>query len=322
MGAEMKSRVACIGVGLVGSAWACVFARAGHPVVLFDAMGAPALNQSLTRIRGMLEVLASNDMLAGDAGTIMARISTAETLESALDGVAYVQESAREELETKRALFRRMAELTGPEVILASSTSALPGSSFMDVAHPERTLVVHPVNPPAFIPLVELCGSGKTSAETIEQVRAFMTDLGMRPVVLQREIDGFLLNRLQFTLVAEAMHLVGEGYCTAEDIDAVMTHGLALRWATIGPFEVAHLNAADGFRGFIDRLGPMIRHLGNDARTDYSWPKGLAESIHAELAAKTPLDQLQERAAWRDRNILNVRKLQANARNSQDIEDA
>lgn len=310
MGAKVTSRVACIGVGLVGSAWACVFARAGHPVVLFDAMGAPALEQSLARIRGMLEVLAGNDMLAEDAGTIMARITTADTLPSALEGVSYVQESAREDLEAKRALFAEMAALTGPDVILASSTSALPGSSFMDVAHPERALVAHPVNPPAFIPLVELCGTGKTSAKTIEQVRTLMDGLGMRPVVLRREIDGFLLNRLQFTLVAEAMHLVGEGYCTAEDIDAVMTHGLALRWATIGPFEVAHLNAADGFQGFVNRLGPMMRHLGADARTDYAWPEGLDQSIHQELAARIPLDQLPQRAAWRDQNILKVRKLQ------------
>lgn len=317
MGAIMTGqpmRVACVGAGLVGSAWACVFARAGHMVALFDALGTPALDQSLTRIRAMLEVLASGGLLAEDIGTVLARIAPADTLEAALADVGYVQESAREDLETKRTLFGRMAELTGPDVILASSTSALPGSSFMDVAHPERALVVHPVNPPAFIPLVELCGSGQTSPAVIDRARAFMLDLGMRPVVLRREIDGFLLNRLQFALVGEAMHLVGEGYCTAEDIDTVMTQGLALRWATIGPFEVAHLNAADGFQGFVDRLGPMVRHLGADARTDYAWPEGLAERLQTEMVGRIPLDRLPERAAWRDRNILAVRQLQTKAK--------
>ena len=305
------TRIACIGAGLVGSAWACVFARAGHDVVLFDAGGPEALDRSRVRIVGMLDVLHAHGTLTEPPATILSRLTTAATLDAVLSGVTYVQESAREDLPTKRALFAAMADLTGPDVTLASSTSALPGSAFMDVTHPQRALVAHPVNPPAFIPLVELCGSGLTSDATLDRTRSFMTSLGMRPVTLRREIDGFLLNRLQFTLVAEAMHLVGEGYCTPEDIDAVITHGLALRWATLGPFEVAHLNAPDGFQGFIDRLGPMMRHLGADARTDYVWPDGLTQAIHARMCDRIPLDALPARASWRDGNILATRQMQS-----------
>lgn len=102
-----------------------------------------------------------------------------------------------------------------PEAILASSTSAIPGSEFLGgFPNPERALVVHSVNPPSLIPLVELCGTGWTSPKTIAAARQMMADAGMRPIVLRKEIDGFILNRLQFTLVAEALHLVGEGYCT------------------------------------------------------------------------------------------------------------
>lgn len=303
-------RIACIGAGLVGSAWACVFARAGHPVTLFDAGGAAALEAAVARVGAMLGVLSKAGMLAEERSAILARLRPCTTLADTLAGAVYVQESVSEDLETKQSLFREMAALCAPETILASSTSAFPGSSFMDIPGPERALVAHPVNPPAFIPLVELCGTGRTSAATLDTVRDFMTRIGMRPVTLRREIDGFLLNRLQFTLVAEAMHLVGEGYCSAEDIDTVMTHGLALRWATIGPFEVAHLNARDGFQGFVDRLGPMMRRLGAAARTDYEWPEELAGSIHAEMLRRLPLSTLEEASARRDRGILAVRRLQ------------
>ena len=141
-------------------------------------------------------------------------------------------------------------------------------------------------------------------------VRTLMDDAGMKPVTVLKEIDGFLLNRLQFTLVAEALHLVGEGYCSAEDIDTVMTQGLALRWASIGPFETMHLNATEGFAGFAKNLGAMMRRLGADARTDYDWSPELIASIHAELVKETPVADIPERQAWRNGRIMATRKLQ------------
>lgn len=137
-----------------------------------------------------------------------------------------------------------------------------------------------------------------------------MTALGMKPITIHREIDGFVLNRLQYSLVAEAMHLVGDGYCSAEDIDAVLVHGLALRWASIGPFEVAHLNSMQGFLGFVDQLGPMMKTMGRTARTDYDWDRALAERIHDELARKTPVESIAERQAWRNARILATRRMQ------------
>lgn len=132
----------------------------------------------------------------------------------------------------------------------------------------------------------------------------------MAPVTVLKEIDGFLLNRLQFALVTEALHLVGEGYCSASDINTVMTQGLALRWASMGPFEVMHLNAAGGVKGFAQNLGAMMRRLGADARTGYDWTQEQIERIHAEMAERIPMDKLPERQTWRDRRILATRKMQ------------
>jgi 3-hydroxyacyl-CoA dehydrogenase len=304
------SVVACIGTGTVGRAWAVVFARAGHEVRVFDALAGEVESRTLPGARRTLELLVENGMLDEPVETVFARIKPAATIAEAVADVAYVQESVREDVGIKRAVFAEIAAHAPADAILASSTSAIPGSEFLgDIANPGRALVVHPVNPPSLIPLVELCGTGKTSVETIEAAKSFMRAAGMRPIVLKKEVDGFILNRLQFALVAEAWHLVGEGYCEPEDIDAVLTDGLALRWASIGPFEVAHLNAPDGVQGFVDRLGPMMKHLGRSARTNYEWTSEQAAENHARVAARIPLDQIADRQAWRDKRILALRRM-------------
>jgi 3-hydroxyacyl-CoA dehydrogenase len=239
------------------------------------------------------------------------RISRAATLADAVAGASYVQESVAEKIDVKREVFAEIAATAPADAILASSTSALPGSDFLGhVFNPQRCLVAHPVNPPSLIPLVEICPTQWTAEATINRARQILTDAGMKPVTLLKEIDGFLLNRLQYTLVAEALHLVGEGYCSAEDIDRVMTDGLALRWASIGPFEVAHLNSAHGFQGFVDHLGGMMRHMGRDAKTSYDWSADLIKRIHHSLAMRIPLSDIPKRQAWRNRRIMEVRRLQ------------
>jgi 3-hydroxyacyl-CoA dehydrogenase len=304
------ARIACIGVGTVGRAWAVVFARAGHEVALFDAAEGRA-EAALPLIRRTLETLAGAGWIAEPVEAAMARLNPAATLAEAVAGALHVQESVREDVATKRAVFAEIGRHAEVEATLASSTSALRGSEFLgEIPHPERALVAHPVNPPSLIPLVELCPSRWTAPGTVARVRAFMESLGMRPVTLNREIDGFLLNRLQYTLVAEALHLVGEGYCSAADIDRVMTEGLALRWVSIGPFMTAHLNATGGFQGFVEQLGPMMRRMGEDARTGYAWTAEQAAAIHSAMAAQVPVEGIPERQAWRDARILAARLLQ------------
>lgn len=299
-------RAACIGVGTVGRAWAALLARGGHEVALWDGQEG-TVAAALPRIRDTLALLEDGD--AVDAA--MARLRPAATLEDAVADADLVQESVREDLSVKRAVLAEVGRHAPEGALVASSTSALPPSAFLTgLAHPERALVAHPVNPPSLIPLVELCPSPLTDPATMERARALYEGLGMAPVTLSREIDGFLLNRLQYTLVAEAMHLVGEGYCSPEDIDRVMTEGLALRWLSIGPFMTAHLNAAGGFAGFVAQLGPMMRRMGEDARTAYPWTEAQVAAIHEAMAAQVPVARIPERQAWRDGRILAARRLQ------------
>lgn len=236
------AKIACIGAGTVGQAWAVAFARAGHNVTLYDVQPDVVSEVALPRARQIIDDLETGMPTGVSPDEIAGRMTGAPSIAHAVDGAIYVQESVREDVDIKRGVYAEIAQFAEPDAILASSTSAHPGSTFLTgFTHPERALVAHPVNPPSHIPLVELCGTGVTSQTAIEAARELLTAAGMAPVVVRKEIDGFLLNRLQYTLVAEAMHLIGEGYCTAADIDRVMTDGLALRWSTIGPFMTAHL---------------------------------------------------------------------------------
>lgn len=308
--------IACIGAGNVGRAWSIVFARAGHTVRLFDADPDTVVSRALPALRRNAADLLEFGLV--DDLSFLARIEAAHSLEAAVAGATYVQESAWENLEAKRALFAELDRLCSPDAVIASSTSAIQPSSFLGaVPGRARCLVAHPVNPPYLIPLVELCASEWTSPDAVDRCEALMRQCGQKPIRVRREIEGFILNRLQFALVGEALHLVGEGYCSVEDVDAVLTEGLARRWSFIGPFQVGHLNATAGYRGFMTGLGDMVRGVTRDLQVDYLWDAALIERVHAELAAKTPVEQVPERQAWRDRKLMQVAKLLQELRNDE-----
>lgn len=253
------------------------------------------------------------DDLAGagaidDSPRLLARISLAPDLETAVRGASYVQESVVERVDIKRTLYDHMDALVAAGTIIGSSTSVIPGSQFlMDRANSARYRVAHPVNPPHLIPLVELCPSPETAPQTIDYVAGLMRSAGQTPIRVEREIEGFLLNRPQWALLSEAMHLVGEGYCSAEDIDAVMTNGLALRWALIGPLVVGHLNAARGLKGYFGGLGEALGLVRNSLRTDYVPDQSVIDAVHDVLERHMPLHSLPEQQAKRDANTLALR---------------
>jgi 3-hydroxyacyl-CoA dehydrogenase len=300
-----RGAVACIGVGNVGRAWAIVFARAGFHVRLYDR-DPDAASGALTLIEQNLADFEAASLI-GSARDVRGRLEVTASLADAVASAVHVQESVREDIEIKRAVFEAMDAAAPPTATLASSTSALPGSTFMDqLPGRARCLVAHPVNPPSLIPLVEICPTPWTDAATVSAVRELLIEVGQRPILLKKEIPGFLLNRLQYTLVGEALHLIGEGYCEPEDIDAVLTDGLALRWVLMGPLQVAHLNATESFAGFVGQLGDMMRTVGRDARPDYPWDDTLVARIHERLSRSTPVEDIGEQQAIRDRGIMSL----------------
>src|ERR1700712_1758238 len=258
--------VAIVGVGLVGRAWAAIFARAGWNVRLTDPH-APTLAAAPGLIRDELQALARHG-LADNPDGAAARISVAGSVADAVKGVEFVQENGPENVDQKIRIFAELDRLTPPDVLLVSSTSAIVASRFTEMLPGRaRCLVGHPVNPPHLVPLVELCGAPWTAPDAIERARNIYREIGQVPVTVNREINGFVLNRLQGALLAEAFRLVGEGYISAEDLDHTVKDGLGLRWSFMGPFETIELNAPGGIADYCARYTGFYKELAAEAAT-------------------------------------------------------
>jgi L-gulonate 3-dehydrogenase len=299
----MTDKIAIIGAGLIGRAWSMVFARAGRAVSLYDVDRA-ALLVALATIKGNLADLAANGLI-DDRAAVIERIVPAESIDEALHGATYVQENGPEDLAVKRTLFHELDAKAAPDVILASSSSALRASLFTEALKGRaRCLVAHPVNPPYLVPLVELSPAPWTSRETVARTRALMEAVGQVPVELNKEIPGFLLNRLQGALLGEAFRLVEQGYCSMEDIDRTVKDGLGLRWSFMGPFETIDLNAPGGIADYIKRYGAAYHEMAQSAGAPETWSAALTARLEEERRTTLPAEKLAERASWRDRRLM------------------
>jgi 3-hydroxyacyl-CoA dehydrogenase len=298
------TKVAIIGSGLIGRSWAIVFARGGCAVSLWDPHAA-AVPAALDFIARRLPELAAAGLLQGrEPAAVRAAIAPAETLEAALAGADYVQESGPERLDEKRALFARMDAIAAPETILASSTSTIRASLFTEgLAGQARCLVVHPVNPPYLIPLVELSPAPWTDPAAVAQVRALMQSVGMVPALVKREVGGFILNRLQAALLQEALFLVEAGIADPADIDATVKDGLGLRWSFMGPFETIDLNAPSGLADYCARYGGSFREMMTESAAP-SWSEDVIGMLHEAQRSRTPAAAHAARQEWRDRRLM------------------
>jgi 3-hydroxyacyl-CoA dehydrogenase len=294
--------VALVGAGLIGRAWAAVFSRAGWQVRLTDPDEA-TLAAAPGLIREELHMLVSYG-LADDPDGAANRVSTARSLAEALDGVSFVQESGPETVEAKQAIFASLDKIAAPHVVLSSSTSAILPSLFTEgLAGRHRCLVSHPVNPPHLVPIVELCGAPWTASETVAAAREVFGRIGQVPIAVRREVDGFIVNRLQGALLAEAFRLVGEGYVSPEDLDHAMKDGLGLRWSFMGPFETIELNAPGGIPDYCARYTGFYKRLAAEAAGPDAYEKpNLGHVIAAWPHELTPR-RLADRSRWRNARL-------------------
>ncbi len=299
----MAGKIAIVGAGLIGRSWAIVFARGGHQVALYDA-DAGQTARALATIAASLADMEEAGLIAG-ADPLKALIRRATSLGEALEGAAHVQENVAERLEVKRQVFAEIERLAAKDSVLASSSSALmPSLIFEGLAGRQRCLVAHPMNPPHLAPIVELCGAPFTAPETIARARRTFAACGMAPITVRREIDGFILNRLQHAVLNEAFRLIASGYVSAEDLDLTMTDGLALRWSFMGPIETIDLNAPGGVADYMARYGETIRRVGRDIAQSGDWPDEVAAQMDAERRSAVPRDKLDAAQAWRDRRLM------------------
>jgi L-gulonate 3-dehydrogenase len=299
------TKVAVIGSGFVGRAWAISFARAGCEVALWD-QDREAPDKALAYVERLLPDLEANDLLnATAASEVAARIRVSATLESALEGAAHVQENTPEDVEVKRAVFARLDAAAPPGAVLASSTSAILPSSFTEhLKGRARCLVVHPINPPYLIPAAEVVPAPWTNPSVVERTAKFLRSAGHAPIVMKREIDGFVMNRLQGALLEEAFRLVEQGYAGVEDIDVGIREGLALRWSFMGPFETIDLNAPGGVRDYANRYQGIYSGVFRSSQWRVDWSGPVMDVIESERRQRLAADRLGERQAWRDRRLI------------------
>ena len=301
----MPRKIAIVGVGLVGRGWSIVFARAGYDVALFDhepvvVARAPGL------IRQSLDKLVTHGLIE-NADTVANRIQPAQSLGQALEHAAYVQESVFEEVAAKQNILTAIDANVAEDTLIGSSSSGIPASAFTEhVKCRDRCLIAHPVNPPYLAPVVELVPAPWTSRQTVQSVRSLMESVAQVPVEMTREIEGFLLNRLQGVLLMEAWRLVEEGYATVEDIDRTIRYGLGLRWSFMGPFETIDLNAPGGVADYAKRLGPLYHRIAASRTEHHVWSSELISEVERQRRMILSADDLSQRMAWRDERLMSL----------------
>ena len=295
--------IAVVGSGLIGQAWAIVFARGGHTVKMWD--GDPkAVGNALTLIASQVADLKAAGLI-DDPEALIARMSGCRTLEEVLAGAEYVQENIPERVDMKKEIFGRMDKIASPTTVLASSTSSIPASAFTeDLPGRARCVIAHPVNPPYLVPVVEICGAPWTDAKVVQQTLDVMQSVGQKPVKIHRELEGFILNRLQGALLREAFKLVEQGYVDAEGLDVTVRDGLGLRWSFMGPFETIDLNAPDGLADYAHRFGGMYQSIAKEQTSTEPWSEALIAKLEGERRKVLPKDQLLARRLWRDRRLM------------------
>jgi 3-hydroxyacyl-CoA dehydrogenase len=301
-------RVAIVGAGSIGIAFALVFARAAWQVTLYDPEEARrrlAPEELKVRVEGLL----AYGLVTESAEQLLARVAVVATLEAAVRSAQLVQECAPEVLELKRRLFEQIDAAAPAEAVLASSSSALPASSFAaQLPGRGRCLVAHPGNPPYLLRIIEIVPAPFTRKECIEQAERLYRAAGLVPVRVAREVEGFIFNRLQGALLREAYCLVRDGIASVEDIDTVMTEGLGPRWSIIGPFETVDLNTRGGIASHAQKMGPAYERMGAERGQHDPWTPDLVEKVAASRRAAVPLEQWEARIGWRDRMLMALMK--------------
>jgi len=305
---QSKKRVAVIGSGIVGKSWAIVFSRAGYTVNLYDSVSS-VLPSAIDYISQVTKDLHKVGLLRDckTAEESYNRVKIVEDLREALKDVIWVQECTPENVESKKKVFEELEKIAAPEIILASSSSAIPPSAFTsELKSRNRCLVAHPVNPPHIIPLVEIVPSPFTDAQVVSKARHLMEEIGQSPIVVKKEVDSFILNRLQGAVLNEAFRLVEDGYISPEDLDRTFKDGLGLRWSFMGPFETIDLNAPGGVKDYIERYSGNMYHLAKQQADPRKWEGKVVEEVVKERRNLLPQDQLTERSKWRDNRLMNL----------------
>ena len=300
----LPRRAALLGSGVIGGGWAARLLLSGVDVALYDpAPGAAEVAEAqLQRAqRAWSRLTLATPPVAGT-------LTLAQTVAEAVSGAELVQESAPEREPLKIDLLAQACQAAPTDAIIASSTSGLlPTRISSGMADPERFLVAHPFNPVYLLPLVELCGGAATAPETVQRAASIYRALGMHPLVVRHEIDGFIADRLLEAVWREALWLVHDGVATAEEIDDALRYGPGLRWSTMGTFLIYRLAGGEaGMRHFMAQFGPTLQLPWTKLTDVPELDDELLDTLVAQSDAQAAGRSIEELARVRDDCLVAV----------------
>lgn len=307
----MLSKLACVGSGTIGSSWAVQFAMNGYDVVLYD-LREDILNDALKNIRRNLNILVENAVIGKDQARDAASRIRPTTKLADVKGADYIQESVVERLNVKIEVFGQLEKIVGENTIIASSTSGLLMSEIQKpLSRPDRTVIAHPFNPPHLIPLVEIVPGKQTVSQTVKQTQEFMKRLGKEPIIVKKEIEGFVADRLQVVLDRELLNLIDDGVVDMEDAEKVFYAGLGIRLAIMGQFTVNALAGGPGglryelehFKGLQHDVLSTLKDW--DFMPDSARDEAVAQAQELSVLKGKTYDQL---VRWRDEKLISMLK--------------
>lgn len=307
--ASEYKKVSVIGCGLIGYSWGVVFAKSGLEVYMYNRKS-PTLDTVKERIHKALIFLADEGVTESDEiSGIMQRVHVTDDLREAVASADYIQECLWEDLAIKQDIFEKLTELAPADVPIGSSCSGLKISDIIANVknHPERCIVAHPTNPPHLIPFMEISGDN-ASQEVKNSVFDFMESIGQKPIQC-KEVYGYVLNRLQLSLVQEALYLVKEDICDASAVDRALTDGLGLRWAFTGPYGVEELNSANLQEGLEKYKEYMLEFFTNEQKKVYDYDTEFIRKCVNEFKPVMGNQTHEEYLLWRDRMVTRTRRI-------------
>ncbi len=267
--------IAVIGTGVIGSGWISRFLANGYDVTAFD----PAENSEENTRQSVSQAWTYLERMGLADGASPERLSFVTEIKDAVSNADLIQENVPEEIDLKKSVLSDIEHYAKAEALIASSTSGIiPSDLQKDLKNPERFIVAHPFNPVYILPLVEIVGGKSTTQSVIAKASEFYKSINMKPLIVSKEIEGHIADRLMEALWREALHLVNDKIATTEEIDLAITYGAGLRWALMGPFLTFHLAGGNqGMRHMLQQFGPTLK---------LPWTKLEAPELTNELKEK------------------------------------
>mgnify|MGYP001199411052 CR=1 FL=1 len=304
-------KAACIGGGVIGGGWVARFALNGVEVRVFDPN--PAVERQVSEI--MVNARKAHLALHGENRSAEGEILFCDSLEAAVADAELVQESIPERLDLKQQVLGDIENAASEQTIIGSSTSGLlPSKMQANLKRPEMLTVAHPFNPVYLLPLVELCGGAQTSARTLERAGEIYDSLGMKSLVIRKEIDAFIADRLLEAVWRESLHLVNDGVASTKEIDDAIRYGFGLRWAQMGLFQTYHVAGGEaGMRHFVSQFGPSLKWPWTKLMDVPELTEALIDKIADGVEEQANGKTFRDLEAKRDQNLVGILKaLQAN----------